>query len=276
MNISDRNKQKVHDFWNDASCGETLYLYGSDEKKSFDNHETVRYELEPYILDFADFSHSKNKKVLEIGVGLGADHKKFAESGADLCGVDLTPRAIEYTKRRLQIYGLKSHLEVADAEKLPFEDNSFDIVYSWGVIHHSPDTAMAIKEINRVLKPGGIAKVMIYNKYSIVGLALWIRYALLAMRPFTSLTEIYSKYLESPGTKAYTKVECEDLFSQFSDVTITINLTHGDLLSSQAGQRHSGILLSTARIIWPRWFIRRYLSKYGLFMLVDAKKSAQT
>ena len=171
MNIS--KKEEVHDFWNDASCGEDLYL-NSNDKDGFKKQSDKRYELEPYILDFADFKSTNNKRVLEIGVGLGADHQKFVESGAITTGVDLTSRAIEHTEARLKLFGLSSSLYVGDAENLSFKDNSFDEVYSWGVIHHSPNTAKAIAEIFRVLSTGGVGKIMIYHKWSLIGLMLWI------------------------------------------------------------------------------------------------------
>lgn len=147
--------------------------------------------------------------------------------------------------------GLDSDLQVADAENLPFADSSFDLVYSWGVLHHTPDTERAITEVLRILKPGGMAKIMVYHKYSFVGLMLWIRYALLGFRPMTPLSYIYSQYLESPGTKAYTVTEARYLFRQFREVEISTVLTHGDLLTSSAGQRHEGPLLSVARLICP-------------------------
>ena len=125
----ENNKKVVKEFWNEASCGERLYLKG-DEKDDFLNHAKIRYELEPYIFDFAEFPKYRGKKVLEIGVGLGADHQQFAENGADLYGVDLTERAIANTSKRFKELGLKSTLSVEDAENLPFEDNCFDLVYS--------------------------------------------------------------------------------------------------------------------------------------------------
>lgn len=232
----------------------------------------TRYMLEPFIIPFADFKAAQGKRVLEIGVGLGADHQRFAEAGAVLTGVDLTPHAIEMTRRRFKKFGLKSNLNVGDAENLNFPDNSFDIVYSWGVIHHSPDTQKAVNEIFRVLKPGGRAKVMIYHRYSMVGFMLWLRYGLLAGRPFTELASIYARYLESPGTKAYSVADARYLFRQYKMVLINIQLGHGDLLTSQAGQRHEGTLLNVARMIWPRWILKRRLQRYGLFMLIEATK----
>jgi ubiquinone/menaquinone biosynthesis C-methylase UbiE len=264
-------KQRVYDFWNEASCGENLYLSGSD-KTSYGEQARIRYELEPYIEDFAAFDTTRGRKVLEIGVGLGADHQRFAESGARLYGIDLTERAVEYTRRRFQLFNLDSHLEVGDAEELVFRDETFDVVYSWGVLHHSPNTHRAVKEVRRVLRKGGVAKVMIYHKWSIVGLMLWVRYALLRLRPFTPLSELYARYLESPGTKAYSRSEAGRMFSDFRSVNIKTMLTHGDLLSSEAGQRHGGLLLDIARFIWPRRLIKALFPRNGLFMLITAVK----
>lgn len=266
------DKKSVELFWEEASCGEELYLIGDNPKEQFNNQSSKRYELEPYIFEFADFEHVKDKKVLEIGVGLGSDHQKFAEFGADLYGIDLTERAMEYTKKRLDLFNLSSKLSIGDAENLNFEDNSFNTVYSWGVIHHSPNTQQAINEIHRVLKKDGKAKIMIYHKYSIIGYMLWLRYALFSFKPFTSLRKIYSEYLESPGTKAYTIKESQKMFKSFSSVKINTVLTHGDLMLSDVGQRHRGIILSIARKLIPRFFIKSFLKNHGLYMLIEAKK----
>lgn len=263
-------KLRVQQFWNSASCGERLYLTGAD-RAAFEQQRRIRYDLEP-IPDFANFNSFRNKMTLEIGVGLGADHQSLAESGAILTGIDLTERAIAFTKARFELFGLKSNLKVADAEDLPFEDNAFDAVYSWGVIHHSPNTARAVQEISRVLKPGGIAKIMIYHKHSMVGYMLWLRYGFGKLRPRRSLNAIYSQYLESPGTKAYTSSEARAMFSAFSAVDIKTPLTHGDLMTSNVGQRHRGLVLSTARLLWPRWLIKRCLPSHGLFMLISSIK----
>jgi SAM-dependent methyltransferase len=265
------DKQQVHDFWNAAACGENLYLQTTD-RTGYVTHSAERYRLEPFIIPFANFVGAKGKKVLEIGVGLGADHQRFAEAGADLYGIDLTERAVEHTKRRLALFSLSSTLAVGDAEHLDFPDQNFELVYSWGVLHHSPDTPKAIAEVYRVLKPGGQAKIMIYHTWSMIGLMLWLRYAVLAGRPWRSLRSIYAEHLESPGTKAYSYAEARLLFTQFTDVKITTPLAHGDLLESDVGQRHRGITLTLAKALWPRWFIRRFMPGAGLFMLIEARK----
>lgn len=264
-------KQAVQEFWGKATCGEALYLPERD-RDGFESQARARYALEPSIPDFAGFDLCGGKRVLEIGVGLGADHTRFAENGAELWGIDLTRRAIKATHQRLSLFGLRSHLGVMDAEALSFDDDFFDMVYSWGVLHHTPDTAKAIDEVYRVVKPDGEVRIMMYHKYSVIGYMLWVRYALMALQPFRSLSAIYAKHLESPGTKAFSIPEAYHLFRRFREITIRTELTHGDLLTSQAGQRHRGWLLSLARLIWPRPLIRKLLPGHGLFMLISCKK----
>jgi len=233
----------------------------------------ARYELEPDLQAFAKFPEGRGKDVLEIGVGMGADHLEWAKSGPrSLTGIDLTHRAVEFTEARLSLYGCSSHVRVGDAEALPFADNSFDLVFSYGVLHHTPDTAQAIREVHRVLRPGGVGRVMIYHRHCLVGYMLWARYGLFAGRPFRSLADIYDHHLESPGTKAFTVGEARQMFSDFCTVAVDIKLGLGDLLQGAVGQRHRGGLLTVAKRLWPRWFIKRFLGNHGMSMLIEAVK----
>lgn len=265
-------KQKVREFWNAASCGE-VYAAGDDLRARLDEQGRRRYELEPYIPGMARFVEGTGKDVLEIGVGMGADHLEWAKARPkSLTGIDLTDRAVEFTRARLTAYGFEPNVMAADAENLPFADGSFDIVYSWGVLHHSPDTPRAIREVIRVLRPGGIARVMIYHRYGLVGYMLWTRYALLKGRPGTSLEEIYAKHLESPGTKAYTVEEAREMFAGCTRVHPSVSLAFGDLLEGGVGQRHRSALLGAAKAMWPRWFIRRFMRSWGTQLFVEAVK----
>ncbi len=270
--MSDNLKFQVQDFWNARSCGE-VYASGSDDREFYESHARWRYQLESYIKDFADFSSGQNADVLEIGVGMGADHVEWAKcQPRSLSGIDLTDRAVGHTARRLSVMGLSSNLQTGDAENLGFADESFDIVYSWGVLHHSPNTEKAIDEVFRVLRPGGRAKIMIYHYYSLTGYMLWLRYALFKGRPRTPLSEIYSQYLESPGTRAFTIEQACRLFGRFSRARTEVKLSCGDLLEGATGQRHGGKLLRLARKIWPKSIIRRFFSGHGLYLMIDAEK----
>ena len=265
------NVVEVKDFWEKASCGEDLYLKGFS-KENYLNHSKLRYQLEPEIIEFGEFERFNGKVTLEIGTGLGADHQKLAEAGALLTGIDLTERAINNTKRRFELFNLNSTLTTANAEKLPFENHSFEAIYSWGVIHHSPNTKQIVDEIFRVLKPKGFAKIMIYHKYSLVGYMLWIRYAFFTFKWRKSLNEIYDTYLESPGTKAYSTQEARQLFSQFEIVSLKTHQTHADLLTSEAGQRHRGVALNIAKLLWPSWFFKTFMKSHGLELMIEVKK----
>ena len=157
---------------------------------------------------------------------------------------------------------------------MTFSSNAFDVVYSCGVIHHSPNTEKAVNEIYRVLRDGGVARIMIYHRYSPIGFLLWTRYALLKGKPWLNLTHIYDAYLESPGTKAYTVKEAKEMFSQFNTVNTSVICSSGDLLYGQAGQRHRGILLSLAKVFWPRSIVREISKRcnFGLYLLIEAEK----
>lgn len=267
-------KQAVQEFWEAGSCGEA-YAESTEFTQQIAEQAAARYQLEPYLPLFADFAIGQGKDVLEIGVGMGADHAQWAKAApTSLTGVDLTARAIEWTTKRLQTLGLTSTLQQADAENLPFEADAFDLVYSWGVLHHSPNTGQAFKEVHRVLRPGGVAKIMVYHTWSLTGFMLWARYALLAGKPFTSMASIYAQYLESPHTKAYTKRQVTQLLraAGFTDVMVRIQLNHGDLLQGHVGQRHQGRLLAVAKRLWPRWLFKTLTPFFGLYLLVDAKK----
>jgi SAM-dependent methyltransferase len=265
-------KQRVREFWDSGSCGE-VYATGETAREQYEALRAARYVLEPYIGGFARFGDGAARDVLEIGVGMGADHIEWARSGPrSLTGIDLTARAIEHTRRQLREFGYHSRLQVGDAESLPFRDGAFDIVYSWGVLHHSPDTARAIREVYRVLRPGGIARLMIYHKHSIVGDLLWVRYALLAGHPGRSLADIYARYLESPGTKAFTREEAMAMCSAFTVVSATSRLSFGDRLQGAVGQRNRSAMLAAAKRLWPRWLIHRVLRTHGLMLLIEAVK----
>jgi ubiquinone/menaquinone biosynthesis C-methylase UbiE len=276
MDDESHNKslQEVHDFWEKFACGE-IYADGESSFEKYRNETLARYRLEPYIQEFADFPSFKDLDVLEIGVGMGSDHSSIAaQNPKSLSGVDLTSRSIEKTQERFDLFQLQSRLSVDNAENLSFEDNSFDAVYSWGTLHHSPDTPQCFKETHRVLRPGGFAKIMIYYKYSSTGLILWLRYGLLAFRPFRSLEEIFSNHLESPGTKAYSFAEARKLTQDFAEIDMKVQVCHADTFEGEVGARHKGPLLKIAKTFFPKSLVR-FLGRFlpiGLFLLITVKK----
>jgi ubiquinone/menaquinone biosynthesis C-methylase UbiE len=253
-------KEAVRSYWNAAPCG-TKDVLGAEEAQRFRDLERIRYQREPFIERFARFDAARGQKLLEVGVGAGSDHLRFARAGAICSGVDLSDVSLETTNRRLAAEGLASDLRVADAEALPFADETFDIVYSWGVIHHTPDTPKAAREILRVLRPGGTFCVMVYNRHSLVAAQVWVVYAALRGKPRRSLADVLAEHMESPGTKGYTAAEARALF--------------GD-----AGRGHAkvetvvtpyDVRLGRRRFL-PHWTLRAVPSTLGWFHVVTGTK----
>ena len=159
-------KERVRAFWQAHPCGTKFSDAEMGTREFFERVEAHRYTKEWHIPDAADFAGASGLRVLEIGCGLGTDGVQFAKAGAHYTGVDLTEAAIELTRKRFELAGLPGEFRIADAENLDFADDSFDLVYSHGVLHHTPDTACAVRELYRVLKPGGRAIVMLYHRNS--------------------------------------------------------------------------------------------------------------
>jgi ubiquinone/menaquinone biosynthesis C-methylase UbiE len=250
-------KEQVREFWDAAPCG-TRDTVDLDEFEQHLELERMRDAREPFISDFARFEQARGKELLEVGVGAGTDHLRFARAGAICNGVDLTQAAIDLTTRRLAHEGLSSNLRVADAEELPFGDDSFDIVYSWGVIHHTPDVPKAAREILRVLRPGGRFCVMVYNLHSLVALQTWLRFALLKGHPSISLRQVIADNMESPGTQAYTAEGARQLFPVPS-AEVESRITAYDLRIGR-------------RLFLPTWTWRLAPASLGWFHMVSGIK----
>ena len=221
-------KAQVSAYWSAEPCGSGLATAKPGSMEFFAQVEAERYRREPFIHGFADFARWKDSRVLEIGVGLGTDLVQFARAGALVIGVDLTETAVDLVARRIELEGLEAQVLVADAEGLPFADGSFDLVYSWGVLHHTPSTQAALAEVRRVLRPGGEARIMLYSRRSWVALGAWLRYALGRGRPWRTFAAVLAEHMESPGTKAYTARELDGLFAGFERVRFVRFLTPYD------------------------------------------------
>ena len=159
-------KERVRQFWQEHPCGTKFADAEPGSRRFYELVEDHRYQKEWHIPSAARFAASKNLRVLEVGCGLGTDGAQFAKAGAEYTGIDLTQAAVDLAKRRFELFDLPGTFRVADVEHLDFPDNSFDLVYSHGVLHHTPDTPAGVREIHRVLRPGGQAVVMLYHRNS--------------------------------------------------------------------------------------------------------------
>jgi ubiquinone/menaquinone biosynthesis C-methylase UbiE len=245
----------VRSFWEKEPCGSGKVIVGNVApftREWYERIEQYRYEVEPFIFSVAQFPRHAGKRVLEVGVGAGTDHLQWARSGAECYGVDLTEAALEVTKTRFALYGLSSSLKRLDAETLPFPDQDFDVVYSWGVIHHSEKPEFIVSEIRRVLKPGGVFIGMMYGRRSSFVFKLWIKHALLKGKPWLTFADLVWDKVESVGTKSYTKSELRELFSEFKNVEIIPILSKADM------------------DYWPRWLCKFFPATWGWYLGIRA------
>ena len=231
-------KKQVHGFWNEQSCDTQVTNKAQLSKEYFEEIERFRYFDQPFIHSFAQFTRYRGKRVLEVGFGAGTDFIQWLRAGAIASGIDLTEEALKNLAHRIKVYGLPEpeRILVSDAEDLPFESNSFDLGYSFGVLHHTPDTEKAIAELVRVVKPGGEIKLMLYNRRSVYVFNRWVKYALLRGKPWKSLRWVLWNYNESVGTKGYTTREIRQILEPLGveDLRIETFITAGDYLSSSA------------------------------------------
>lgn len=206
------------------------------------------------------------KKVLEIGCGMGLHSETLVRAGADLTSIDLAPTSIEATTKRLALKGLKATVQQADAEALPFEDKTFDFVWSWGVIHHSSRTARIVREIARVLKPDGQARVMVYNRLGTSArIVFWRDHVIKFGFLRRSYEETLYKYTDGFSARYYTQEQFEDLFRAFfKNVSSEICGLDVDALPLPNRLRRMAVKFA------PEGWLRRRQARKGGFIFLTA------
>jgi SAM-dependent methyltransferase len=163
---TDFSAESIARFWDEHPCGAD-FVDEEDWRRFFQSYDAYRYHVEPHILEELGRTDFADRRVLEIGMGQGADAQRIIEAGGRYTGVDITEESVSRMAERARLFALPvDGLHVMNAERLDFPDDHFDIVYSHGVIHHSPRIAAIVDQIRRVLRPGGRAIVMVYHRAS--------------------------------------------------------------------------------------------------------------
>ena len=235
MKVEDEEKQLVAEKrnaraqWTQDPCGAKYGAkYEFATREFFDEVERHRYEVyAPWMPSVMGFDEFKGQRLLEVGCGMGTDLLQFARGGALCTGLDLTPRSVEISSLHFGLYDMRADFVLGDGERLPFADESFDVVYSNGVLHHTPDTMQAVREVRRVLRPGGVARVMLYHRNSLYYWSEIILHRGILRGHFLrghSPEEIMSRYVEyssaeaRPLVKVYSQREARKLFAPFSEI----------------------------------------------------------
>jgi len=160
----------VRDFWNARPCNIRHSPKEVGTRDYFDEVERRKYFVEPHIPAFAEFSRWKDRKVLEIGCGLGTDTVNFARAGAYVTAVELSEKSADLARRRVEVFGLGDRvtIQVGNAEELPslVAPQTFDLVYSFGVIHHSPHPRRIVEHLTRYMNASSELRLMVYARVS--------------------------------------------------------------------------------------------------------------
>jgi ubiquinone/menaquinone biosynthesis C-methylase UbiE len=205
--------QKIEEYWDVRPCNIRHSQNELGSIEYFDEVERKRYFAEPHIPHFASFKSWNGKRVLEIGCGIGTDGVNFAKNGAEYYGIELSNNSLNVAKDRFNKLGLRGNFYHQNAEEdLSFlGDGKFDMIYSFGVIHHSPNPSLIINNAYNLLKKGGILKIMLYATNS------WKKLLI-----DNNLSQ-YEAQSNCPLAQTYTKEEVKELLNKFQGVEINQN-----------------------------------------------------
>lgn len=203
---------RVQNYWNSRPCNIRHSPKEVGTREYFDEVEARKYFVEPHIPGFAEFERWKGKKVLEIGCGIGTDTINFARNGAEVTAVDLTEKSLGVARQRAKVFGLENRIRFiqANAEELSsfVPVDSYDLVYSFGVIHHTPHPERVLDQVRQYVSPGSTLKIMVYNRWS--WKVIWILLAF-GKGQFWKLKQLIAEYSEAqtgcPVTYSYTRGE---------------------------------------------------------------------
>ena len=211
--------EQVQNYWDRRPCNIRHSTKPPGSRGYFDEVERRKYFVEPHIPRFAEFPRWQNKRVLEIGCGIGTDTMNFARHGARVTAVDLSEKSLEMARKRAEVYGLSDRIRFchgsgeALTDVLPAE--RYDLVYSFGVIHHTPHPDRVLEQIRNYVRPGSAVKIMVYHRYS--WKVFWILMTYGKGR-FWRLAEMVARHSEAetgcPVTYTYTKRELRELLER--------------------------------------------------------------
>lgn len=197
----------VREYWNTHIHDLEITAHPVGSPGFFADLDQYHFEKLHHLLRLVDFDGYRGRRVLEVGCGAGTDLARFARGGAIVTGVDIAPASIELARRNFEQQGLQGDFRVADGERLPFESDTFDLVYAHGVVQYTPDGQALVDDCRRVLKPGGQAIFQVYNRVS------WLN-------ALSKLMKVPLEHEDAPVLRKYSIGEFKALLRGFSEVRI--------------------------------------------------------
>src|SRR5271154_771228 len=231
MAFSEVDIVRVRDYWNARPCNLRHSPAPVGSREYFDQVEARKYFVEPHIPGFAEFEKWRGKKVLEIGCGIGTDTINFARAGAQVTTVDLSDKSMELARKRAAVFGVEDRIDFrpGNAEQLStfVPEQKFDLIYSFGVIHHTPHPEAVMEELRKYAHPGTTLKIMVYHRRS--WKVLWLL-ATEGRGKFWKLDDIVARSSEAqtgcPVTYSYSRAEGRELLESHGFRVIDVSVDH--------------------------------------------------
>lgn len=273
MSFEKVSVKNVKEFWDRRPCNIRHSRSRVGTRKYFDEVERRKYFVEPHIPKFARFPKWKGKKVLEIGCGIGTDTINFARAGAEVTAVEISQKSLNIAKKRARVYNLQNKIKfyLANAEELsktvPIEP--YDLIYSFGVIHHTPHPEKAICEIKKYCDEKTTVKIMIYNRYAWKVLWILIKFGKGA---FWKIDQLIAKHSEaatgSPVTYVYSKGQAENLLNYFKILEISLDHIFPYCISEYTRYQYKKVWYFR---FLPKELFRWLETHFGWHLLITAK-----
>jgi 2-polyprenyl-3-methyl-5-hydroxy-6-metoxy-1,4-benzoquinol methylase len=267
--------EKVKNYWNARPCNIRHSPSPVGTRQYFDEVEARKYFVEQHIPLFAEFEKWGGKKVLEIGCGIGSDTINFARAGAHVTAVDLSTESLLLAQKRAEVFGLDNiTFYQANAEQLsdfvPVE--RYDLVYSFGVIHHTPHPERVIEQIQKYMDNESVCKIMVYHRASWKVFWMWLKYG---KKQCETLDELIARYSEAetgcPVTYSYTTETIKSFLKGFDIIDTIIDHIFPYSISEYRNYQF--------KKVWyfrylPQALFRRMEQRWGWHLCVTARKSA--
>jgi SAM-dependent methyltransferase len=237
---------RVREYWNQHIHDLEITKHPVGSRGFFDDLDQYHFEKLHHLLRLVNFDGYRGRRVLEVGCGAGVDLARFAKGGASVVGVDLSSSAIDLARANFEQQGLTGDFRVADGEALPFEDNSFDLVFAHGVVQYTADPKRLVEGCRRVLKPGGEAVFQVYNRVS------WLN-------ALSKVMKVGLEHDDAPVLLKFSIGEFKALVSGFREVRIVPERfpVQSRLHGGWKGAVYNGVFVGTFNAL-PKSLVQRF------------------